>query len=281
MSDLLNDNVTKSMDEEMIYVTKLKLLNEPCIIDDISMHTLETYHDNNSINSINEEAIVTESNESFFNTSISSPVSKKLNSSLQNQINDICSKKEMNFTKSILETVSTQQSSQIVSNDFKSRISADEISQLSHSCYTARVILPKEMIDHGFNFYQISNYQQISKQSDKNEGANASSESEIAETNNDIGDEAIESENRFYDFTETVRSSIQDVKCMSKATESSSSLVVNSEYCIPRMNETSAMIITGTPSFYLYKATDPFRTLYNTDEAQWSSFIPHNDKAWR
>ncbi|MCP9258881.1 hypothetical protein DINM_001876 [Dirofilaria immitis] len=255
MSDLLNDNVTKSMDEEMIYVTKLKLLNEPCIIDDISMHTLETYHDNNSINSINEEAIVTESNESF--------------SILQFHL------------LSILETVSTQQSSQIVSNDFKSRISADEISQLSHSCYTARVILPKEMIDHGFNFYQISNYQQISKQSDKNEGANASSESEIAETNNDIGDEAIESENRFYDFTETVRSSIQDVKCMSKATESSSSLVVNSEYCIPRMNETSAMIITGTPSFYLYKATDPFRTLYNTDEAQWSSFIPHNDKAWR
>lgn len=35
---------------------------------------------------------------------------------------------------------------------------------------------------------------------------------------------------------------------------------------MPRMDEASAMINTGTLSIYLYNKTDPFQTLYNTDE---------------
>lgn len=87
------------MNEEMIHFTELKLLNESCTIDDTSVYTLRTYHDNSNVNSSYGDVMTAESNESFFNTSISSLTSNKLKSTVRNQTGDICSNKETNFTK--------------------------------------------------------------------------------------------------------------------------------------------------------------------------------------
>ncbi|VDK63729.1 unnamed protein product [Onchocerca ochengi] len=168
MSDLLSDNDKKLIDKGMINFTKLKSLNESCITDSASLYTMQSYHDNSSsVNSCYDQTTTTESNDPFSSSSISSLTSNKLKSSPQNQTNGICSKKETNSAKSIFESISTQQSSQTSSDDLKNHTFADEMSQISYPCSTARIIVPEEITDLGFNIYQISDHQRISEQSDK------------------------------------------------------------------------------------------------------------------
>uniref|UniRef100_A0AAF5PRF7 Uncharacterized protein n=1 Tax=Wuchereria bancrofti TaxID=6293 RepID=A0AAF5PRF7_WUCBA len=244
----------------MTHFTKLKLLNESYTIDDdSSVYALRTCHNSSgssgsSSSSSYDENTMIESNETFSNFSISSIVNNKLKSSIQNQTGDNCS--ENSIYKIALTQSSENTSDDLKSSQFDEEMS--QLSQLSQPCYTAHVFLSEEITDLGFNYYQILDDQLTSQQSNKSEETNILSESNIKETNDSA----------------TPKSTTRSAKSVSKATESSDSLNVNSEYCIARMNETSAMINTGTSSIYFYKETDPFQTLYNTDEAQWSSFIP-------
>ncbi|EFO25105.1 hypothetical protein LOAG_03382 [Loa loa] len=220
MSDLLSSGDDSKLmdDDKTIHFTKLKLLNESCIIDgddnnsndddddddvdNTSIYTLRTYHDNSSSC---DEAMMIESNESFPNTSISSIISEKLKLSVENQTSNSCSDKGINFMNSIHGTASTQ-SSQTESDDLKSQIIDDEMSQLSQLCYTARTKLPEEITNPEFiNLYQISDDQQTPEYSDQTAKINAQSESIITETN-DIIQEGVELEQH----TETVQNFIRN-----------------------------------------------------------------------
>ncbi|EJW80292.1 hypothetical protein WUBG_08799 [Wuchereria bancrofti] len=188
MSDLLSSNSNKTINEEMTHFTKLKLLNESYTIDDdSSVYALRTCHNSSgSSSSSYDENTMIESNETFSNFSISSIVNNKLKSSIQNQTGDNCS--ENSIYKIALTQSSENTSDDLKSSQFDEEMS--QLSQLSQPCYTAHDQL-------------------TSQQSNKSEETNILSESNIKETNDSA----------------TPKSTTRSAKSVSKATESSDSLV--------------------------------------------------------